>query len=127
MNEKNPSYSRSIHAEARALWACNKELTIGGSLFTTSSSCENCTMLANEYSIKKIYYIETYPGISQEHVNASGKYENRAEFILFTGAIGTAYMKLYTPVMPLKDELEIRGLHTLCSEQAQEDEKWTDL
>ena len=72
MHGNNPDYSRAIHAEARAFWACNKELARGGCLFTTSSSCENCTILANEYGIKNIYYIEKYAGIAQEHVAASG-------------------------------------------------------
>ena len=117
MHGNNPDYSRAIHAEARAFWACNKELARGGCLFTTSSSCENCTILANEYGIKNIYYIEKYAGIAQEHVAASGAPENRAQFILFEGAIGNAYMKMYTPVMPIKDELMLRG------DQADEEKK----
>ena len=48
-----------------------------------------------------------------EHVNASGKLEDRAEFVLFSGVIGEAYTKLYTPVIPLKDELELRGIQEL--------------
>ena len=28
-------------------------------------------------------------------------------YILFTGAIGRAYMQLYTPLLPLKDEHEL--------------------
>lgn len=113
MHGNNPDYSRAIHAEARAFWACNKELARGGCLFTTSSSCENCTILANEYGIKNIYYIEKYAGIAQEHVATSGAPENRAQFILFEGAIGNAYMKMYTPVMPIKDELMLRGIRRM--------------
>lgn len=113
MHGNNPDYSRAIHAEARAFWDCDKQLARGGCLFTTSSSCENCTMLANECGIKRIYYIEKYAGISQEHVNAVGKGEKRAEFILFEGATGNAYMKMYTPILPLKDELMLRGIQRL--------------
>lgn len=29
-------------------------------------------MIANDYGIKKIYYIERYPGIAMNHVNAIG-------------------------------------------------------
>lgn len=112
-NERNPSLSRAIHAEARAFSQCSRRDTIGGCLFTTSSSCENCTMLAKEYRIKKIYYIENYPGIAKTHVNAIGKTENRAKFILFEGVIGNAYAKLYTPVLPIKDELKLRGIELL--------------
>ncbi len=112
-HKNNPVHSRAIHGEAKAFYNCNRERAKGGYLFTTSSSCENCTMIANEYGIKKIYYIEKYPGIAVEHVNASGSLEDRAEFILFSGVIGEAYTKLYTPVIPLKDELELRGIQEL--------------
>ena len=53
-----------------------------------------------------------YKGIAQNHVNASVEEEGRAEFILFTGAIGVAYTKLYTPILPMKDELELRGIES---------------
>ncbi len=112
-HDRNPSNSRAIHGEQRAFYACDKEKAKGGCLFTTSSSCEACTMFANQHEIKKIYYIESYPGIAQNHVNASGKIEKRAEFILFEGAIGVAYMKLYTPNIPMKDELQLRGIEQL--------------
>ena len=110
-HEKEQKDSRAMHGEERAFHSCNnKNLAKGGCLFTTSSSCERCTIIANEYNIRKIYYIEMYPGIAQNHVNASGTREGRAEFILFTGAIGVAYTKLYTPILPLKDELDLRGI-----------------
>lgn len=109
----NPSNSRAIHGEQRAFYSCDKEKAKGGCLFTTSSSCETCTMFANQHEIKKIYYIESYKGIAQNHVNASGKVEKRAEFILFEGAIGVAYMKLYTPNISMKDELQLRGIEQL--------------
>lgn len=82
-------------------------------MFISFQSCERCTIIANEYQIKNIYYIEDYAGLSHTHVNASGKQEDRAVFRLFKGAIGVAYMKLYTPVLPLKDELQLRGIESL--------------
>lgn len=112
-HERNPTNSRAIHGEQKAFYSCDKEKARGGCLFTTSSSCETCTMFANLHGIKKIYYIENYPGIAQNHVNASGEKEERAEFILFEGAIGVAYTKLYTPVIPMKDELQLRGIELL--------------
>lgn len=112
-HERNPANSRAIHGEQKAFYSCDKEKARGGCLFTTSSSCETCTMFANLHGIKKIYYIENYPGIAQNHVNASGKKEERAEFILFEGAIGVAYMKLYSPIIPMKDELQLRGIELL--------------
>ena len=113
-HERAQENSRSMHGEERAFHLCgNKMLAKGGCLFTTSSSCERCTIIANEYGIKKIYYIENYPGISQVHVNASGEEKVRAEFILYKGVIGASYVKLYTPILPMKDELQLRGISEL--------------
>lgn len=116
-HKNNPIHSRAIHGEAKAFIDSDREKAMGGYLFTTSSSCENCTMLANDYGIKKIYYIEKYPGIAMNHVNATGREEDRAEFILFSGVIGEAYTKLYTPIIPLKDELELRGIERLYGQK----------
>lgn len=105
--EKNPMNARSMHGEEKALLQCDQQRVKGGYLFTTSSPCEMCAKNAKEHQISKIYYIEPYPGISQSHICSSG--ENRAELILFEGAIGRAYTQLYTPILPYKDELTIRG------------------
>lgn len=43
-------------------------------------------------------------GVSKKHVLSIGKADKRPELILFTGAIGTAYTKLYTPLLHQKDE-----------------------
>lgn len=105
--EKNPMNARSMHGEEKALLQCDQQRVKGGYLFTTSSPCEMCAKNAKEHRISKIYYIEPYPGISQSHICSSG--DNRAELILFEGAIGRAYTQLYTPILPYKDELTIRG------------------
>ena len=75
------------------------------------------------YILKKIYYIETYPGIAQSHVNSSGPKEGRAEFILYKGAIGVAYTKLYSPILPIKDELELRGIESLYEDMYEDNEE----
>ncbi len=108
--EQNPMEARSMHGEEKALLVCDQEKVKGGYLFTTSSPCVMCSKSAKEHHIKKIYYIEPYPGISQSHVCNSGDPDNRAQYELFEGAIGRAYTQLYTPIMPYKDELEIRGV-----------------
>ena len=109
MSEKNPMNARAMHGEEKALLQCNKERAVGGYLFTTSSPCEMCAKNAKEHRISTIYYIEPYPGISQSHVCNSGREDNRAQYVLFEGAIGRAYTQLYTPVLPYKDELSLRG------------------
>ncbi len=106
---KQPMRSRAMHAEEKAL-SNVRENAMGGCLFTTSSPCEMCSKNAKNHKIKKIYYIEPYPGISEEQYSNSGDNDNRAEHILFTGAIGRAYTQMYTPMMPHKDVLEFLGL-----------------
>ena len=75
-------------------------------LFTTASCCELCAKKAYQLGIRKIYYIDTYPGISSEHILGSGPKDRRPEMILFKGAVGRAYINLYNPFMSLKDEIE---------------------
>lgn len=109
-NKQNQVHPRSLHAEETAflnLGPTGKILVKGGCLFTTSSPCELCSKKAKYMEISKIYYIEPYSGISYKHVLCAGSNESRPEFILFTGAIGRAYMQFYTPLLPLKDEHEL--------------------
>lgn len=109
IRQRDQIYTRSLHGEERALAACDNEKMRGGFLFTTSSPCELCAKKIKEAGIKRIYYIEQYPGISRSHIINIGKKEDRAEFILFVGAIGLAYVRLYTPLLPYKDELKALG------------------
>ena len=101
---KDPMRSRAMHAEEKALALCGREAE-GGFLFTTSSPCEMCSKNAKNHKIRKIFYIEAYPGISQAQYTNSGDKNNRAELILFSGAVGRAYMQMYTPLLPHKDVL----------------------
>lgn len=106
---KDPMRSRAMHAEEKALALCGREAE-GGYLFTTSSPCEMCSKNAKNHKIKKIFYLEAYPGISQAQYTNSGDRDNRAELILFSGAVGRAYMQMYTPLLPHKDVLEYLGI-----------------
>lgn len=112
-DKKNPMRSRAMHAEEKALALCG-EMCKEGYLFTTSSPCEMCSKNAKNHKIKKIYYIELYPGISENQYTISGDKNNIAEHILFTGAIGRAYTKMYTPFMPQKDILNMLGIYEQC-------------
>ena len=107
----NAAMTRSLHAEERAFLELSRsgsDRVENGYLFTTSSSCELCTKKAYHMGIKTIYYIESYPGISENHIAMSGPPETRPNFQLFSGAIGVAYSKLYTPILPRKDEIELK-------------------
>lgn len=108
--KENQVHPRALHGEETAflnLGPVGKEQAKGGCLFTTSSPCELCAKKAMYMEISYIYYVEPYSGISYKHVLSAGPKEKRPQFILFTGAVGRAYMQLYTPLLPLKDEHEM--------------------
>lgn len=108
-NQKNQVYTRALHAEENAFLQIAKyggSEIMGGKLFTTSSPCELCSKKAYQLGIKEIYYIDPYPGISKSHILSFGKNDN-PKMILFQGAIGNAYISLYAPRMPYKDEIAL--------------------
>lgn len=105
--DRNQVHTRSLHAEENAFLQLAKyggHGVEGGKLFTTSSCCELCGKKAYQLGIKEIYYIDSYPGITQKHIIECGS--NGPKMILFHGAIGRAYSNLYNPFLPLKDEIE---------------------
>lgn len=107
--EKNQVHTRSLHAEENAILQISKyggEGIFGGILFSTASPCELCSKKAYQLGIRKIYYIDPYPGIAKDQILEGGK--RNPELILFSGAIGRAYHKLYEPFMSYKEELKIR-------------------
>lgn len=116
-DSKQSMRSRAMHAEEKAL-SNVADKAEGGCLFTTSSPCEMCSKNAKNHKIKKIYYIEPYPGISEDQYTNSGDIDNRAKHILFNGAIGRAYTQMYTPIMPHKDILGFLGLPSKVPNEA---------
>lgn len=115
-HQRNQVHTRSLHAEENAFLQITKyggQGIQGGKLFVTASPCELCSKKSYQLGIQQIYYIDPYPGISKEHILSFGESGN-PELILYTGAIGAAYEKLYSPVIPMKDELE---LHTKISDK----------
>lgn len=105
----NQVYTRALHAEENAFLQITKHGGMGikgGKLFSTASPCELCSKKAFQLGIKEIYYIDPYPGISKEHILQFGTIF-MPTLNLFYGAIGNAYVNLYTPRIPLKDEIEL--------------------
>ncbi|WP_208645314.1 hypothetical protein [Paraburkholderia aromaticivorans] len=105
-NDKNQVHTRSLHAEENAFLQVAKyglASIEGGLLFTTASPCELCSKKAYQLGVKRIYYIDPYPGIALDHILKGGS--NNPELLLFSGAIGRAFHKLYSPIVPYKDEL----------------------
>ncbi len=108
-NDKNQVYTRALHAEENAFLQISKyggTQIQGGYLFVTASPCELCPKKSFQLGIKRIYYIDPYPGISQKHIISYNNGE-KPEMHLFYGAIGNAYMELYSQRIPYKDELEL--------------------
>jgi dCMP deaminase len=104
--EKNQVHTRSLHAEENAFLQMAKYGSVGiegGFLFTTASPCELCSKKAYQLGITEIYYIDPYPGIAFSHILRGGS--KNPSLILFSGAIGRAFHKLYSPIVPYKDEL----------------------
>lgn len=105
---KNQVHTRSLHAEESAFLQIAKYGGGGienGKLFTTASPCELCAKKAYQLGIKVIYYIDPYPGISDDHILSAGSKPIKPR--LFDGAIGNAYHWLYDPVMAYKDEMTL--------------------
>ncbi len=104
--EKNQVHTRSLHAEENAFLQLAKyggPGIAGGILFSTASPCELCAKKAYQLQMKKVYYIDPYPGISEDHIFNIGP--NPPQLQLFHGAIGRAYNHLFEPILPYKDEL----------------------
>lgn len=105
----NQVYTRALHAEENAFLQISKYGGMGvrgGKLFSTASPCELCSKKAFQLGIEEIYYIDPYPGISTKHILHFGK-TFRPGVHLFYGAIGNAYINLYTPRISPKDEIEL--------------------
>jgi deoxycytidylate deaminase len=106
--EKNQVHTRSLHAEENAFLQLAKyggEPIKGGILFSTASPCELCSKKAYQLGIEAVVYIDPYPGISKEHILGAGN--NIPSLILFRGALGRAYHRLYQSEMAYKDELQM--------------------
>lgn len=106
-NGSNQIHTRALHAEENAFLQISKHGGVGvngGTLYSTASPCELCAKKSYQLGIKRIVYIDPYPGISESHVLGSG--QNQLKPDPFFGAIGKAYHKLYDPLLPYKDELE---------------------
>ena len=108
-NNKNQVHTRSLHAEENAMLQIAKyggEGLKNGYLFTTASPCELCSKKAYQLGIKKVFYIDPYPGISDKQILKSGLFKHQPQTQLFVGAVGRAYHQLFEPFMAYKDELK---------------------
>lgn len=108
--EANQVHTRSLHAEENAMLQITKlggQGVKNGILFTTASPCELCSKKAYQLGIKTIYFIDPYPGISNDQILSGGIETSHPKMIPFSGAIGIAYHKLYDSFMSYKDEISM--------------------
>lgn len=117
-NTKNQVHTRSLHAEENAFLQIVKQGgqgISGGKLYTTASPCELCAKKAFQLGIRHIYFIDPYPGISLKHILQSGAENSRPKVELYQGAVGSAYHRMYDPILPYKDELQalMEGEHSV--------------
>jgi deoxycytidylate deaminase len=112
--QKNQVHTRSLHAEENAMMQISKKGGNGleaGKLFTTASPCELCSKKAFQLGVTEIYYIDPYPGIAMKHTLKNGVRRGdknpNPTMIMFRGAVGRAFHKLYEPFMSYKDEIGI--------------------
>ena len=106
----NQVHTRALHAEENAFLQLSKYGSggiEGGILFSTASPCELCSKKAYQLGISKIFYIDPYPGISLSHILGAGPAAKRPKLELFSGAVGQAFHRLYDPLLPYKDEVEV--------------------
>lgn len=105
----NQVYGRSLHAEENALMQISKfggEGLMNGLIYVTASPCELCSRKLYQVGVRKIVYIDPYPGIAREQTIASGYLQ--PELMQFRGVYGASYYKLYTPLIAPKDEQGLR-------------------
>lgn len=103
---KNPTRERALHAEENAFLQVSKsggQSVSNGTLFTTDSPCQLCAKKAMQLKISRIVYIDAYSDISTDQTLKSGEKERYPNMEMFSGAIGTAYHRLYIPIIGLKD------------------------
>ena len=108
--EKNQVHTRSLHAEENAILQMAKyggEALQNGIIYVTASPCELCCKKLYQIGVRKIVYIDEYPGISRENIIQIGYH--RPKLKQFQGAYGSTYFKLYQPLISYKDELSIRN------------------
>lgn len=105
---KNQVHTRSLHAEENAMMQMVKyggEALKDGVIYVTASPCELCSKKLYQIGVRRIVYIEDYPGIAMDQIIHTGV--QQPELKRFEGAFGDSFNKLYRPFLSLKDELEI--------------------
>jgi deoxycytidylate deaminase len=105
---KAAEYTRALHAEENALFQAVRNVgdsIEGAILYTTASPCTLCAKKAYQLGIKRIVYIEEYPGIAVDQTLRIGA--KRVEVTQFEGITGSAYFRFFSSLMPEKDLIQL--------------------
>jgi len=106
--KKNNEFTRAVHAEENALLQSMKhgaEALKDGALYTTDCTCTLCAKKAYQLGIKRVIYIEEYPGIAVDQTLKTGLH--KIEVAQFEGITGSAYFRLFSMLLPEKDFLRL--------------------
>ena len=107
-SDKMGEYTRALHAEENALFQAlsrSDGKIENGTLYVTDCTCNLCAKKAYQLGISRILYIDEYPGISISQTIHSGT--KTIEIDYFEGATGESYFKLFTPLLPEKDLIQL--------------------
>lgn len=105
---KMAEWTRALHAEENALFQASwnsGEKFDGAVLYTTACTCTLCAKKAYQLGVKRIVYIDDYPGIAIAQTIQSGK--RAIEVSRFEGVTGSAYFRLFGSLMPEKDLINL--------------------
>lgn len=108
---KNPTRERALHAEENAFLQASKiggQSVVGSTLYTTASPCQLCAKKSMQLKVKRIVYIDAYPDISNSQTLNSGPKENWPNIDMFQGVGESAFMRLFKPIIPIKEEIEMQ-------------------
>lgn len=106
---KRAEFTRSLHAEERAFLSIKEHSPHlkGSTLYSTDIPCTLCAKKAYHLGVKRIVYVDDFPGISISQTLRSGTRKDDIKIEPFEGATGEAYHQLYSNLMPEKDLLKI--------------------
>jgi dCMP deaminase len=105
---KMSEFTRALHAEENALFQSvrNTEWALNGSvLYTTASPCTLCAKKAYQLGVRRIVYIEEYPGIAMDQTLKAGT--RNIQIAQFEGIVGSAYFQLFSSLLPEKDLIQL--------------------
>lgn len=105
---KRAEFTRALHAEENAMLQATRhgvESLRDSILYTTDSTCTLCAKKAYHLGVNRIVYIEKYSGIDISQTLKTGIRKISVE--RFQGITGSAYFRLFTPLVPEKDFMKL--------------------